>query len=242
MTLIQPRQAQRLQLERLLRQRILAGVYPSGSYLPSQQALSDEFGVHAGAVRDALNALIREHTCVRLKGKGVMVRQIKHLRHFFRSLTPIEDEQRDSGKTVTTRILKSEVIEATPQQIRTYTLTQRARLFHQRRLLAVNGVDYQVVDSYYPLDRYPDIEQVLTSDIPAYQHLKANYGLQPASTHKTLNAAVLDQDVCTLLGIKRRSVGSKVNGHVTDEAQQLIMFWESQIPGESLVLHNSIRL
>ena len=101
MTLIQPRQAQHLQLERFLRQRILTGVYPTGSFLPSQQDLCIEFGVHAGAVRDALNSLIREHICVRLKGQGVMVRQVKHLRHFFHSLTPIEDEQRDSGNTVT---------------------------------------------------------------------------------------------------------------------------------------------
>lgn len=242
MTLIQPRQAQRIQLERLLRQRILTGVYPTGTFLPSQQALCDEFGVHAGAVRDALNALIREHTCVRLKGQGVLVRQIKHLRHFFHSLTPIEDEQRDSGNVVSTRTIDSAVIDATLAQIRAFNLAPKARLFHQRRVLSVNGVDYQVVDSYYPVDRYPGIEALLSDDLPAYQHLKASYGILPASTHKTLNAVVLEPDVCVLLGIKRRSVGSKVNGHVTDENQNLVMFWESQTPGESLVLHNTISL
>ena len=242
MTLIQPRQAQRIQLERLLRQRILTGVYPTGTFLPSQQALCEEFGVHAGAVRDALNALIREHTCVRLKGQGVLVRQIKHLRHFFHSLTPIEDEQRDSGNAVTTRIIDSTVIEANLAQMRTFDLDPKTRLFHQRRIIAVNGVDYQVVDSYYPLDRYPGLENILSDDQPAYQHLKATYGILPASTHKTLSAVVLDPEVCTLLGIKRRSVGSKVNGYVTDEAQKLVMFWESQTPGESLILHNTISL
>lgn len=242
MTLIQPRQAQHLQLERFLRQRILTGVYPTGSFLPSQQDLCIEFGVHAGAVRDALNSLIREHICVRLKGQGVMVRQVKHLRHFFHSLTPIEDEQRDSGNTVTTRILESTVVDATSTQAKTYHLSSLAKLFRQRRIIAVNGVDYQVVDSFYPMDRYPNIENVLIDDQPAYQHLKATYGVIPASTHKTLNAFVLDPEVCTLLGIKRRSVGSKVNGYVTDIDKQLIMFWESQTPGESLVLHHTIKL
>lgn len=241
-TLIQPRQAQRLQLEKFLRQRILSGVYPTGTFLPTQAELCEEFGVHAGAVRDALNALIREHTCVRLKGQGVMVRQIKHLRHFFHSLTPIEDEQRESGHTVTTRVLSSQSVTPTSAQQAAHQLTSSTRLWRQRRIVAVNGNDYQVVDSYYPLDRYPDVESVLMGDQPAYQRLREHYGIVPAGLHKTLNAIVLQPEICDLLHIKRRSVGSIVNGSITDETGALILFWESYTPGEALVLHHNIPL
>lgn len=242
MTLIQPRQAQRLQLEKILRQRIQAGTYPTGTFLPSQQELSDEFGVHAGAVRDALNALIREHICVRLKGQGVMVRQVKHLRHFFHTLTPIEDEQRDSGNTVTTHVLTSESVSPSASQQATHQLSPSTRLWRQRRLVSVNGNDYQVVDSFYPLERYPDLERVLNDDQPAYQRLKEHYGILPAGLHKTLNAIVLHPEICDLLNIKRRSVGSLVNGSIVDEHGALILFWESYTPGEALVLHHTITL
>ena len=240
--IIQPRQAQRLQLEKLLRQRILSGFYPTGSFLPSQAELGEEFGVHAGAVRDALNALIREHTCVRHKGQGVMVRQVKHLRHFFHSLTPIEDEQRESGNTVSTRTLSTTTVQASAAHQAAHPLTPDALLLRQRRVISVNGSDYQVVDSFYPLDRYPNLATVLNSDQPAYQRLREHYGVLPSSLHKTLEAVVLSQDVCDVLNIKRRSVGSLVTGHITDEHGQLILFWESQTPGESLILHHSLSL
>lgn len=240
--IIQPHQAQRLQLEKLLRQRILSGFYPTGTFLPAQQNLSEEFGVHSGAVRDALNALIREHTCVRLKGQGVMVRQVKHLRHFFHSLTPIEDEQRDSGNAVSTRTLSTTTVQASSAQQAAYQLPANTRLLHQRRVVCVNGNDYQVVDTHYPLDRYPNLETVLSSDQPAYQCLREHYGVLPSSLHKTLEAVVLDQDVCDVLNIKRRSVGSTVTGHITDDKGQLILFWESQTPGEALILHHTIAL
>jgi DNA-binding GntR family transcriptional regulator len=240
--LIQPRQAQRLQLEKILRQRIVSGHYATGSFLPSQTELVEEFGVHAGAVRDALNALIREHTCVRLKGQGVMVRQVKHLRHFFHSLTPIEDEQRESGNDVSTRTLSTSTVQATAAQQATYPLPPNTPLLRQRRVVSVNGNDYQVVDSYYPLKRYPDLETVLSGDQPAYQRLREHYGVQPSSLHKTLEAVVLSPEVCTILNIKRRSVGSIVTGHITDDAGQLILFWESQTPGESLILHHTLSL
>ena len=242
MTLIQPRQAQRLQLEKILRQRILSGVYPTGTFLPSQHELCEEFGVHAGAVRDALNALIREHTCVRLKGQGVMVRQIKHLRHFFHSLTPIEDEQRGSGHTVTTRVLGAQSVSPSLAQQATHHLSPSTRLWRQRRVVSVNGNDYQVVDSYYPLDRYPNLESILSSDQPAYQRLREHYGVIPSGLHKTLNAVVLSSEVCDLLSIKRRSVGSLVSGAISDEHGALILFWESYTPGEALVLHHTIPL
>jgi DNA-binding GntR family transcriptional regulator len=240
--IIQPHQAQRLQLEKLLRQRILSGHYPTGSFLPSQAELCEEFGVHAGAVRDALNALIREHTCVRLKGQGVMVRQVKHLRHFFHSLTPIEDEQRDSGNTVSTRTLSTSTVHATLAQQATHQLSAHTTLLRQRRIVSVNGSDYQVVDSYYPLHRYPNLEAVLSGDQPAYQRLREHYGVLPSSLHKTLEAVVLTPEVCDVLNIKRHSVGSHVKGHITDEHGQLILFWESQTPGEALVLHHTLSL
>jgi DNA-binding GntR family transcriptional regulator len=70
-----------VQLADRVRDRVTAGVYPGGSYLPSEAALSTEFGVARNTARRALRVLVGENLVVAVPSKGYLVlrEEIRHL-------------------------------------------------------------------------------------------------------------------------------------------------------------------
>lgn len=62
-----------MQLVDLIRQKLRAGEYPPGTFLPSIQKLSEDFGVSRVTVREAVRVLERERLLVSEQGRGTMV-------------------------------------------------------------------------------------------------------------------------------------------------------------------------
>ncbi len=62
----------------LLRQRILAGHYPAGSQLPSEQHLRVEYDCGRDTLRDALDVLRRECLIIKTRGRLATVTPILH--------------------------------------------------------------------------------------------------------------------------------------------------------------------
>ena len=52
---------------------IVAGVYPAGGRIPSEQVLCDTYGVSRVTVRKAMLDLVQEGLLVRRQGKGTFV-------------------------------------------------------------------------------------------------------------------------------------------------------------------------
>lgn len=63
-----------------LRRRMLAGVIPAGSLLPSEATLMDEFGVSRGTVREAIGLLRAEGLAVTEQGRGTYARPVMPVR------------------------------------------------------------------------------------------------------------------------------------------------------------------
>ena len=61
------------QLMTRLKNDILAGVYPSGARIPSEQLLCETYGVSRVTVRKAMLDLVQEGLLVRKQGKGTFV-------------------------------------------------------------------------------------------------------------------------------------------------------------------------
>lgn len=66
-----------VQIEFILRQRIVVGEYPAGGAFPTDQRLRQEFGVSRATVRLALDTLHREGLIVRYPGRGSFVNEIR---------------------------------------------------------------------------------------------------------------------------------------------------------------------
>lgn len=65
------------QLMTRLKNDIVAGVYPAGGRIPSEQVLCDTYGVSRVTVRKAMLDLVQEGLLVRQQGKGTFVAEEK---------------------------------------------------------------------------------------------------------------------------------------------------------------------
>lgn len=65
-----------VQLAAILRQRISSGVYPPGSRLPSEAALSKNFGMSSMTARQAVGVLVEEGLVRRVQGSGTFVQRV----------------------------------------------------------------------------------------------------------------------------------------------------------------------
>ena len=61
------------QLENILREKIESGEYSSGSAIPTEQELIDQYQVSRTTVRQALKRLAQENMIVKVRGKGTYV-------------------------------------------------------------------------------------------------------------------------------------------------------------------------
>ena len=61
------------QIARILRERLVTGVYESGQRLPDEDSLAAEFGVSRGTLRRGVADLVRQGLVVRKRGKGTFV-------------------------------------------------------------------------------------------------------------------------------------------------------------------------
>ncbi|GII89580.1 hypothetical protein Ssi03_75700 [Sphaerisporangium siamense] len=91
-----------LQLADRLRDRITTGLYPAGSYLPSEASLSQEFRVARNTVRRALRVLVEENlvASVRSKGHLVLREEVRHLdrEYLYQAIAAELREQIESGR------------------------------------------------------------------------------------------------------------------------------------------------
>ena len=62
-----------LQLREVVRNKIEEGEYPPGTAIPSENELSEMYGVNRLTVRNAMDALVNEGLLKRIQGKGVFV-------------------------------------------------------------------------------------------------------------------------------------------------------------------------
>jgi len=104
------------QLMTRLKNDILAGVYPSGARIPSEQLLCDTYGVSRVTVRKAMLDLVQEGLLVRRQGKGTFVAE-ERLQRNLQHITSFSDACRQMGHAAGARLVSAERSEATAEDI-----------------------------------------------------------------------------------------------------------------------------
>ena len=64
-----------MRIRRRVEERIERGIYPTGSMIPSEKDLAEEFGTTRLTIRSAVDELVRRGQIRRVRGKGAFVAQ-----------------------------------------------------------------------------------------------------------------------------------------------------------------------
>lgn len=125
------------QLAGRLKQQIAEGVYPPGSQIPTEVALSRNFGISPMTVRRAIGLLTEEGLLEATQGRGTFVKTIEWQSSGF-SLKPLADLVSSDDNTKV-KVLKIHTVKADEGLAKKLDVEVGCRLIHVLRLLIRDG-------------------------------------------------------------------------------------------------------
>lgn len=154
---------------------------PEGSRLPAEKDLCIEFGVSRITLRHAVDGLVQNGWLRREHGRGTFVARPEqtdsHPEQFADQVTGFYRQQTEAGNIVTTRTLRQALVAATPEVSKALGIDVDGRVVELSRLRYVNGRLHQLVMTYVPYERFPE---VLTRDFSVgslFDFLAAEYDI-----------------------------------------------------------------
>ena len=179
------------QVKKAILNRIIAGEWGPGSFLPSEIALAKEYGVSQGTLRKALNALTREKRLVRYQGKGTAVAVLDE----DSSLFPFFLLSDRNGKRVYPLSQIYGVRLATPSDAEraALELAPDAKVIHIDRVRMLN--DFPVINERValPTARFPhfnfEFDKVPNT---LYEHYQIHFGITVAHATEQIEVTMPD--------------------------------------------------
>jgi len=180
------------QVKASLIKRISAGKWPPGTFLPSETALAEKYGVSQGTLRKALIELTNERCLVRYQGKGTAVATFESDQALFRFLRI----RRKDGKKVqpVSLAVSARADAATPEESKELRIANGKRVYRMERIRLIDGraVVNEVIT--LPLELFPGFDSIGPSNLPntLYDLYQKSYGVIVALVEERLDAVAAD--------------------------------------------------
>jgi GntR family transcriptional regulator len=188
------------QIKTSLLAEIEAGRLVPGDRLPTEDRLSERFGVSRITVRQALRDLAEGGYISRQQGRGTFVRS-RPLEQGPRALTSFSDEMRRHGLASASHVLDSAIVSATGEVAAALGITAGDPVFRLCRLRLADGSPMGLQTASLPLPLVPGIDAIDFTDASLYDVLRTRYGLQPARARESHRAVAIDPDAARWLQV-----------------------------------------
>ena len=165
------------QLMTRLKNDIVAGVYPAGARIPSEQLLCDTYGVSRVTVRKAMLDLVQEGLLVRRQGKGTFVAE-ERIQRDLHHITSFTAACRSTGHTASAKFISAQLDDANGEDREKLDLPHGSQVVEICRLRLCDGDPVML-----EINRYPEKYAYLVTekqDVSVYELLKAR-GVIPTS-------------------------------------------------------------
>jgi GntR family transcriptional regulator len=159
----EPGQSRYGALAAAMRARIVAGEWPPGSAIPSEQMLAGEHGVALGTMRRALDLLAEQGLVERIHGRGTFVKQGLSGAPMLRFFRFGEAGAGSGGAAPLSRILARDVLAATADVARVLGCGPGEQALRLKRLRSVGGQPVLFEEIWLPLPLFA----ALTESEPA---------------------------------------------------------------------------
>lgn len=193
-----------LQIESILKSKILTGDLKEGDRLPPENELSKQFGVSPLTVRQALSCLVGEGLLDRRPGIGTMVKKTPDEKITL-SLSGKIDELLLLGLETETRVLRSEVIQGLDKPLRFLQVNQTEPVCFTEKVRYWKGTPLMVVEEYVPQSLIGTLSKNKKSMKSLYLILTQKKGMVLNEATQTIESSTADQRIASLLQIEMGS-------------------------------------
>jgi len=193
------------QLENILREKIMSGVFAAGSRLPTEAELIRLYGVGRITVRQALAALAKDGLIERKRRRGTFVTERKAGRRAFEEridLTGSLDEIMGAEAGATFKVIEMRRIDADPQEAELLGLGAGEPLYRVKRIGLRGDKPRSLTLDYLPAEigERLTIEELSAGSL--LQTLETRFGLKLKSVTQRINAALADPYLAKLLDVR----------------------------------------
>jgi GntR family transcriptional regulator len=188
-----------VQLRDILRDQIENGIYLPGKTIPSENELSERYGVNRLTVRTAIEELAKEGIVKSVQGKGVfvmgerMARDLDTLSGFSQTIR----EKRGEPKV---HVLTKKVRKAGGKYSKIFGIDEEDEINYIKRVGFVDGEPLSIDEIFVPKGILPQMNELNVSDFSMYD-LYDFYKINITNAHQTLDIVTLDQNESRLLNI-----------------------------------------
>lgn len=191
-----------------LRKDIAAGIYPTGSRLPTLPKLCEMYDVSNTTVKKAMDELEQQGLVARRRGSGIYVKGMPTMRtkgqeswSMSGQMTGLTAEFAAKGKPVQSIVQDFSVIHPTDQVAAALGMRVEEFVYYICRVRVVDDVPQNVEYTYMPLTLIPGLlEEHLYGSI--YGYLENELHLKIGSAHRILRAVKSSADEQQWLRIK----------------------------------------
>jgi DNA-binding GntR family transcriptional regulator len=180
---------------------ISAGNWPPGALVPSEPELCQQFGVSRTTIRRAVSELSAEGRLSVVQGRGTFVATPKLEERFVQRAFGLYEDLERRGITVTTRVLRQDVVDPPAEVARRLRLKPGERAHLLVRLRAVHGEPILLSTTYIPEPLCPGLAAEDLSQGSLYRLLKERYGLVIHRGDRRLEAVAAGPQDARLLDI-----------------------------------------
>lgn len=179
---------------------ILTGEWPPGTVLPSENALSADFGVSVGTMRKALAALVDEGMLMRRRKTGTVVTgwaQVHNLGYFFQYFRL----HGNNGELLhsETHLLDYQLQQASEAEAEKLQIAAGEAVYRLKRLRRVQGIAAMHETLVLPAARLPDFPPAAHLPQLLYRFLLERYGLRVAAVREQITAGLATNEDLQLL-------------------------------------------
>ena len=211
-----------LQLREVVRNKIEEGEYAPGTAIPSENELSELYGVNRLTVRNALDALVSEGLLVRIQGKGAFVVGDR-IERDLDSLSGFRQTMNDRNASPEAKILAKTRRKAGRKYARIFGIGEDDDIFYIRRLNPANGEPVSMEHTYIPASKVPKLDGIDLGVFSLYE-VYGFYGLNPVRAYETLDLVSLEARDARMLDVEPGQVVMLLTCYTYDENDDVIEY------------------
>lgn len=204
-----------------------------GELLPSESELCAEYAVSRITIRRAVDDLANDGLVVKEQGRGTFVARPvvaqKYSERFAESIQGFYGEMAARGENVTTRVLRQQVVFATPDLAEVLRLDSDDEVVELIRLRSVNDEINHIVHTYLPVSLFPKTATKDFTDGSLYDFIRSEYGADLHATHLTIEVAIAADDEAEYLEVPPGSPLLQISSKVSDSVGHPMLFGFSRL-------------
>ena len=190
-----------MQMEELIRKNLTSGEWAPGRVIPSENELSQKYGISRMTVRNVITKLVQEDLFERIPGKGTYVKESKIIARSL-SYAGVREQLESMGYEVTTKLLSIEKRTVSEDTSNVFGLAAEAQFHVIQRLRFLKGVPLSIHTSYIPYDICPGLESTELETEQLCVILNNSFGLKKAKMTETLESVGASKKEAALLQVK----------------------------------------